>query len=487
MHPVKWSIGLKMALLVVVALGLLYACLLLAFSSHESENLNTLMFKQARVLTQQITLTRQWNAQHGGVYTIKRPGEKTNPYLYQVGPGPITPEITDTDGNVYTLKNPALMTRELSELTAKAGLVQYHLTSLKLINPVNTPDAFETDALHRFEKGEKEITRFESHGGSESFRYMVPLYINNGCLKCHGFQGYKVGDVRGGISLTLPMDTELELVAMTRNQVFLSGALLLLLISLLIILGNRYLITLPIRRIRSFAMQHMGSDQLIEPDLLARKDEIGELANSVQSSSREIANYQSGLQRLVDERTRDLEDLEAATKMLDQLSRTDPLTGLNNRRHLQQESTKLLAFAKRHNNAVTVLMLDIDHFKQFNDTYGHAAGDQALVHTTGILQRMTRPYDLVVRYGGEEFVLVMPDLDGVGGGIAAERIRAHIEAHPVAISGREVPITVSIGQYSATNITDIEQSIALADEALYRAKESGRNRVCIWSDDTPVA
>ena len=466
-----------MTLIVVAVLGLLSTSLLIAYSSQESENLDALMLKQARVLAQQIILTRKWNAQHGGVYVLKRPGEETNPYLYKVGPGLVVPEITDRQGNVYTLKNPALMTRELSELTAKEKLVRYRLTSLKPINPVNAPDEFETDAMIRFEKGEKVISRIEEEDGSHSFRYMVPLHVNAACMKCHGFQGYKVGDVRGAISLILPMNAEQKLVTTNKQQALFLGSLLLFWTALLIMIGNRYLITRPIDRIRSFAAHQMGSEQDVEPDLLVRKDEIGELARSVQSSSKEIASYQSGLQQLVDERTK---DLEAAKQMLDRLSRTDPLTGLSNRRHLEQEAIKLLALANRRKQPVTVLMLDIDHFKNFNDTYGHAAGDQTLVHTTGILQSMTRPYDLVVRYGGEEFVLVMPDLDNETGRSAAERIRKQLEDTPVTILDKDVQITVSIGLFSDSEITDIEKAISLADKALYEAKNSGRNRVCVW-------
>ncbi len=477
MTKFRLTIGIKMSLIVGSVLGLLYVGLFFNFSFHESKQMNTLMVKQARVLTQQIVLTRQWSAQHGGVYVLKQHGVETNPYLYDVGPGKVMPEIVDRAGNVYTLKNPALITRELSELTAKAGLVRYRLTSLMPVNPVNSPDDFEKAALTRFEKGEKEIALIVKKDGKHFFRYMTPLKVKESCLKCHGFQDYKVGDLRGGISLFLPMDTEMDLVALYRNKMLLEGGMLFLVIILLIIIGNRYFITSPVKQIRTFAL-HMGSNKSIRPELLARHDELGELAQSMLSSSKKIASYREGLEKKVDKRTRELEEVR---KELDELSRTDPLTGLNNRRHMDLEAPKLLALAKRQGNPAAIIMLDIDHFKQFNDIHGHHAGDQALIHTSEILQRLTRPYDLIIRYGGEEFVLVLTGQGAGAGQRSAERIRMEIEQHPVAVSDKEIPVTVSLGVYSAKEISDLDQAIKHADEAMYQAKASGRNRVCVWT------
>ena len=113
----KVSVVYKLGLLIAMVLGVTFLIVLQRFRQGQSRDLTTLMLKQAHTLKQQIVLTRQWAAYHGGVYVPKRPGVKTSPYLYRVGPGRIRPEIIDTEGTVYTLKNPALITRELSEIT----------------------------------------------------------------------------------------------------------------------------------------------------------------------------------------------------------------------------------------------------------------------------------------------------------------------------------------------------------------------------------
>jgi len=153
--------------------------------------------EKADALFEGIVLMRAWNADHGGVYVKKTPGMKSNPYLK-------SPDMKDAEGNVYTLKNPALMTRELSEYAEVRGLFGFHITSLKLKNPSNEPDAWERSALESFENGVEEVTEVVNQDGRLYYRLMKPLFVNKACLRCHEEQGYSVGEVRGGISVTLP-------------------------------------------------------------------------------------------------------------------------------------------------------------------------------------------------------------------------------------------------------------------------------------------
>lgn len=153
------------------------------------------MLARSRAYFASIVLTREWNARHGGVFVEKTPGMESNPYLKN-------PEIQAADGTVYTKKNPALMTREISEIAARHGAFRFHITSLKPINPDNAPDAFERDALLAFEKGVREATVRADDGGRPIFRYMAPLSVEPACLQCHAEQGYTPGDIRGGISVS---------------------------------------------------------------------------------------------------------------------------------------------------------------------------------------------------------------------------------------------------------------------------------------------
>lgn len=165
---------------------------------------------------------------------------------------------------------------------------------------------------------------------------------------------------------------------------------------------------------------------------------------------------------------------------LERLTVTDELTGLANRRRLTMELEREVRRSERNGRALAVLMLDVDRFKHFNDTYGHPAGDAVLKRLAHILRDSTRDVDTVARYGGEEFLLILPETAGTGAAQVAERIRTGTEAErftPDAGSA-EIGVTVSIGfaafpEHARTPETMIEA----ADQALYRSKEGGRNRV----------
>jgi two-component system cell cycle response regulator len=159
---------------------------------------------------------------------------------------------------------------------------------------------------------------------------------------------------------------------------------------------------------------------------------------------------------------------------------TDPLTGLYNRRYMESHSGSLVNRAAERNKPLSVLMIDIDHFKAVNDTYGHNAGDEVLREFSERLRSCIRGIDLACRLGGEEFVVVMPDTDMGVASKVAERIRRRIAGDPFQIEkgGRSIDVTISIG---LAGLLDVGDTAALllkrADEALYRAKRSGRNRV----------
>lgn len=150
-------------------------------------------------LFESIVLTRRWNAEHGGVFVQKKDGMPSNPYLEH-------PDMVSSSGLIYTLKNPALMTREISELAAKSGHYRYHITSLKLMNPNNRPDDWERSSLEQFERGAKESAQITHMDGQRVYRLMRPLLVETGCLQCHHQQGYTNGEVRGGISVSLPYE-----------------------------------------------------------------------------------------------------------------------------------------------------------------------------------------------------------------------------------------------------------------------------------------
>ncbi|MBJ9976283.1 GGDEF domain-containing protein [Pseudomonas sp. S75] len=176
---------------------------------------------------------------------------------------------------------------------------------------------------------------------------------------------------------------------------------------------------------------------------------------------------------------RELHRRHTAEQGLATLAATDSLTGLANRRHLDQVLRQEWARALRNRTSLAVLMVDVDHFKAFNQRHGHAGGDHALREVARTIElSIRRPADLAARYGGEEFQVVLPETELAGARMLAERIRLSVEALPI-FSGDERPITVSIGigLHEAGTQHDLTSVLSAADEALYRAKANGRNRV----------
>ncbi|MBL6996029.1 diguanylate cyclase, partial [Desulfobacula sp.] len=171
------------------------------------------------------------------------------------------------------------------------------------------------------------------------------------------------------------------------------------------------------------------------------------------------------------------QELKLLNLKLEHEATHDPLTGALNRRAILDILSKELNRAKRRNTKLSIGLCDIDHFKLVNDKYGHQVGDDVLCSFIKAIQNTLRPYDLLGRYGGEEFLLVMPDSTMSAEEGLYERLRAKIADNKMMTRSGGVSITVSIGITSNTGNETIETMIAKADAALYRAKENGRNQL----------
>jgi two-component system cell cycle response regulator len=179
------------------------------------------------------------------------------------------------------------------------------------------------------------------------------------------------------------------------------------------------------------------------------------------------------------EKAHDFATVVSDRERLEQLASTDALTGCLNRRALIETLERELDRARRYSLVLTMLMVDIDHFKPINDTMGHLAGDLVLRQLGDLLRREVRSVDAVARYGGEEFVILLPETAVHGAMIFAERMRQRISQHPFGAADRPITVTVSIGvaSFPDQKITNPESFLAIADTALYRAKTDGRNLV----------
>jgi diguanylate cyclase (GGDEF)-like protein len=360
---------------------------------------------QARAHFQSIVITRKWNAHYGGVYVEKTEGVESNPYLDN-------PDIQTTDGKIYTKKNPALMTREISEYAEKEGLFKFHITSLKPVNPNNAPDEFEKVALHQFEEGKREVIDL----GSNQIRYMAPLHVEKGCLPCHARHGYKLGDIRGGISVTFNIGDIQEKLRSNLLIIFFSALTTIsLLLSLIFFFTVRF-----------------------------------------------------------------WKRLSEARRIIERMAITDELTGISNRRHIITRFQEEFMRAKRQSKSFGCMILDIDHFKLVNDNYGHLVGDKVLIKFSAIIKDSVRMYDLVGRFGGEEFLVLLPETDFDDTKKLAERLQKNIgELLSVESDLPEgLTVSVSIG-IACINDQDktIDDLLKRADDGLYIAKTAGRDRV----------
>jgi len=221
--------------------------------------------------------------------------------------------------------------------------------------------------------------------------------------------------------------------------------------------------------------------------LIADKQQLINELNQVKAANalakKEQQENQEELEDRVQERTLELnialQELEETNKELEQKNTIDELTGLFNRRFYDQKIIAEYRRSKRNLTALSIVLIDIDHFKTVNDTHGHQAGDKCLSWLSEkIKQRIKRSSDMAFRYGGEEFCLILPDTDTEGAMALAEELREKIASEPCLFKDIEIPLTMSSGISTYQQQEDVmpEQLFAAADKALYHAKHNGRNQ-----------
>ena len=211
-----------------------------------------------------------------------------------------------------------------------------------------------------------------------------------------------------------------------------------------------------------------------------------ELSKRLDETVEQLAIARSALQEEVEKRIWAETELTHANLQLRDRAVRDALTGVHNRGYLEESLAREEARARRSGTPLGVVMIDIDHFKRFNDTYGHAAGDAVLRTVGQYVMSLTRGEDIFCRYGGEEFVLIMIDTTARAAWERAESLRSGVQALAIEHDGQAIgPITLSIGvAMIPDNARDGQSALKAADEALYRAKQGGRNRVVV-SDAAP--
>ncbi|MEX2482831.1 MAG: diguanylate cyclase [Gammaproteobacteria bacterium] len=229
---------------------------------------------------------------------------------------------------------------------------------------------------------------------------------------------------------------------------------------------------------------HSDDDRLVEAfeagadDFLAKPVNVRELEGRLRAAKR-IITLQSELRRKIESLRELNSNLTDANRRLFDVAHQDALTGLPNRRLMVEQLRQAWAGYQRRHKPFALALVDIDHFKRVNDDYGHDAGDKVLTRIGKILRRQIRAEDSVARFGGEEFLILMPDTDVDAAARLAERVRAAIAGESFIAAGREWSVTASVGIASTAQKTlSWESLFKAADVALYEAKAAGRDRVC---------
>jgi diguanylate cyclase (GGDEF)-like protein len=225
---------------------------------------------------------------------------------------------------------------------------------------------------------------------------------------------------------------------------------------------HSHLIPLQLSRYLTSSFEHMQQNATLSP-LRDEEGKVAYLCVSIEDTTDAV------LYR---------ERLEKAKKELETMSLTDALTDLPNRRHLMDTLECEISKHERHNRPLSLAILDVDHFKDINDTYGHICGDQALSGLAKVFPKHLRTYDFVARYGGEEFCVVLANTKIEEAIVVMERLRVAVEATPLQADGQSIHLTLSIG-ISSNEIPDtvtLDRILGMADDALYKAKSTGRNR-----------
>lgn len=400
---------------IFLIIGLIVLSVFWGFNYRLSSLIKEQLRQQGQAFFQEIVLTREWAVNHGGVYARLEPGTEVNPYLKKI-PG-LKVMIQDLDGQMYGLKNHALMTREIAEVAAGKGISRFKFTSLEPLNPDNKPDNFEKAALMTFEQGGKEYFTYETKDNEVFYRYMAPLVTRKPCLQCHEQQGYREGDIRGGVSVTIAATDMMHQLKKNQYYTILSAIGIIALI---------------------FAIIRFISQMFIN-------------------------------------------DLKASERQLLEMASRDYLTGLLNRREAFRRISEEISRSGRSGKPISFILFDIDHFKLINDTYGHSTGDITLKELSRHLKEIMRDYDIVCRYGGEEFLIATPEATREKAQELAERIRKMVMqlVIPFDAGMKKITITISAGVTLMHEGENLEKVLTRADAALYRAKESGRNCIVV--------
>jgi len=281
----KFSLRGKFIVAIGAIISVSYMTLLYRASVVNNELIIMQAEQQARMLYNQILITRQWVSEHNGLFVKRSESVDSNPFLDP-------PSIWDNQGNEYVMRNPAMVTRELSEYSQNKGLGSFRVTSLNPINPANVPDDYERQCMINFGHGSAESFEIRDSPQGRVVHYMAPLEVRDSCLGCHARHGYNQGDIRGALSITIPIAWADEKIRTNNRSLFFIGFISFVLVSItLLVMFN----TLVVNRINRLS-NAINSFPEIVPDqsfLPTGNDEIGNLSEHFTELCNRLERYQT--------------------------------------------------------------------------------------------------------------------------------------------------------------------------------------------------
>lgn len=361
------NLTIKFIVAISAIILLSYGFLLFQTSNLQNELVMEQARQQARILYKQILLTRQWVSDHQGLFLVKTAGVTENPYLHEAA-------IRADDGTVFVKRNPAMVTRELSEYAAKSGFCWFRITSLAPVNPVNAPDDFERLAMERFKDGLPEYEAITDSPEGRVHRYIAPVLVQESCLACHAEHGYSVGDIRGALSISVPLAWADNVIKKNNTTIIKYSLFSIFTVALALIFLFNKLVARRIERLSQAMENYPEQDYSVSDDKHLLDDEIGRLIVGFNNLCERLDKAQSDLdktmqQAFYSEKMASLGQLTAGIAH----EINNPLGGLLNCVKTMQEEPENIELHKRYIPLLDKGLKRIEHIMRQLLNFGRKA------------------------------------------------------------------------------------------------------------------
>lgn len=476
---------------------------------------------------------RLWATRHGGAYLIVNEDTKPVEFLADVKER----DITSPSGQTLTLYNPASMLREIMNDYSNLYGIKARITGKMYLNPENAPDAWEIKALDELSRGKKEFKEVILNDGNASLRVMQPMYMEHGCMKCHAWTGLKVGELRGGTDVTIPLELFAAFKSSSIQKLLLSHFVIWVIgFGFLFFLGrrlNRSELSTHIHEkklsILSYALQQSANGIIITNSSgiieyvnqafltingFSESELIGTTPQKMKSGLNPPELYEEMWAAITQGYTwkgefknrkkngaiywcfetispvfddnnnithyigiiEDIQDRKTTEEHIRHLVKFDPLTNLPNRNFFRDELESRINQANSNGQSFGLLYIDLDRFKMVNDSLGHTVGDRLLQKLAERFTAMNEQNHFIVRLGGDEFAIITALVDSKKTvEIFAKNVHEAIKT-PFVIDNNDIYMTASIGiALYPQDGEDSELLIKAADMAMYGAKINGKN------------